>query len=200
MNTIVEIPSSYWSSKYLKWLKRPRLLAAHMPSEIIPQGLVSLELRVAGWGWVLLEGTGNPEPRKWFWNDQDFTLFAPVGSHPILTLGNLWGTHRYQVDATAGREEVWVPHSTHFLFRLPDSASTNTPNSLLNLPSDCWRAAGINSSGSGHWRMHLPTDRATTIPNHPPPLASPNLRIGEWRANAPMDDLDHRLVRAANTD
>lgn len=199
MTPQVETPSSYGSSKFLQWLKRPRLLAAHMPTEIIPQGLVSLELKLAGWGWLQLESSGNPEPRKWFWQDQDFTLFVPVGSHPILTIGNLWGTHRYQVDATAGREEVWVPHSTHFLFRLPDSASTTLPKSGLDLPTDSWRAAGINASGSGHWQMHLPTDRAVKLPNHPHPVASPNLKIGQWRPNTPMDDLDHQLTRAATT-
>ena len=37
--------------KLLDWLKSPRLLGASMPTEIIPQGLVSLEIEVAGWGW-----------------------------------------------------------------------------------------------------------------------------------------------------
>jgi hypothetical protein len=196
-----EAPSSpFVSSRFLQWLKRPRLLASHMPTEIIPQGLVSIELKVAGWGWTRLEVSGEPKPRKWFWKDQGITLFAPVGSHPILTLGNLWGTRRYQVDATAGREEVWVPPSTRFLFRLPDSASTNLPKSPLGIPSDCWRAAGVNASGSGHWRMHLPTDRTVMLPKPPPALAPPDFKLDKWHPKLSMDDLDRRLTRAANTD
>jgi hypothetical protein len=200
MNAIVENPISYWLSGSLRWFKSPRLLSSQMPTEVIPQGLVSLELKVAGWGWLQLHGTGNREPSKWFWRNQDFTLFIQVGSKPILTLGNLWGTHHYQVDATAGREEVWIPHGTHFQLRLPDLTSTYLPKSILNFPSDCWRAAGINASGSSHWLMHLPSDRADMLSNHSPSLTSTNLRLGDWRTNIPMNDLDHRVMRAGNTD
>jgi hypothetical protein len=195
MNPQVEVTRSYKPSRLLRWLEGPRLLLATMPTEIIPQGLVTLELKLAGWGWVRLEATGNRERRKWFWNDQDLTLFVPVGSRPILTLGNLWGTQRYQVDATAGRKEVWVPHDNHYQFRLPDSAATNLPSGRLDLPTQRWRAAGINAPGNGHWHVHMPTGRTVTLPAQPDPVSLPALKLESWRTTAPMDELDRRIQR-----
>lgn len=196
MNPQVEMPRTYKPSRLLRWFEGPRLLLATMPNEIIPQGLVTLELNLAGWGWVRLEGAGRREPRKWFWCDQDLTLFVPVGSHSILTVGNLWGTRRYQVDATTQREEVWVPHGHCFLFKLPDSASANLPSGPLESPTHAWRAAGINAPGNGHWRVHLPTDRTVTLPASPHPVSMPVLQLEDWRTTAPMDALDRRVQQA----
>lgn len=195
MNSQVEKPPAPRTSGLQRWLEGPRLLLATMPTEIIPQGLVSLELALAGWGWLRLEGTGSRERRKWFWSDQDLTLFVPVGSRPILTLGNLWGSQRYQVDATAGREEVWVPHENHFQFRLPDSAATNLPDGHLDSPTQRWRAAGINAPGNGHWRIHMPTGRKVTLPDQPDPVSLPALKLESWRSTAPMDEMDRRIQR-----
>ena len=193
----VEAPPSSKASRFQRWLERPSLLAACMPTEIIPQGLASLELKLTGWGWVRLEGTENFEPRRWFWYDQVLTLFVPVGSHPVLTLGNLWGSKRYQVDATSGREEVWVPHDEYFIFKLPDSALTNLPQAPKDTPTAQWKAAGINASGSGHWRVHLPTGRAVTLLAAPSALSLPDLKLDDWRASTPMDEIDRRLKRVA---
>jgi hypothetical protein len=195
MNPQVEVTQSHKPSRPLRWLGGPRLLLVTMPSEIIPQGLVSIELTLAGWGWVQIEGTGRREARKWFWHDQNLILFVPVGSRPTLTLVNFWGSQRYQVDATAGREEVWVPHDNHFQFRLPDSAAVNLPGARLESPTQQWQAAGINALGNGHWRVHMPTDRAVTLPAPPDPVSLPALKLERWRSTAPMDDLDRRLQR-----
>jgi hypothetical protein len=190
MNPNVENPPSPKTSRLQRWLEGPRLLLATMPNEIIPQGLVTLELKLTGWGWIRLEGTGSRDPRKWFWNDQDLTLFVPVGSRPILTIRNLWGTRRYQVDATTVRDEVWVPHGNRFLFRLPDSAQTNLPDAPMETPIQHWRAAGINAPGNGHWRVHMPTGRTVLLPASPNPVSLPALKLEGWRSTAPIDDLD----------
>ncbi len=195
MNPQVAKPPSPRTSGLQRWLERPRLLLAAMPAEIIPQGLVSLELTLAGWGWLQLEGTGRRERRKWFWHDQQFSLFVPVGSRPILTLANLWGAQRYQVDATAGRQEVWVPHDHHFQCRLPDSAATHLPNAHVDSPTHQWRAAGINAPGQGHWRIHMPVGHNVTLPTPPDPVSLPALKLEKWRSTAPMDELDRRIQR-----
>lgn len=198
MNPNVENRYSPKTSRFQRWLKGPRLLLATMPSEIIPQGLVTLELKLTGWGWIRLEGTDSRAPRKWFWKDQDLTLFVPVGSRPILRIRNLWGTRRYQVDATTGRDEVWVPHGNRFLFRLPDSAQTNLPGAPMETPTHHWRAAGINVPGNGHWRVHMPTGRTFLLPESPNTVSLPALKLENWRTTAPMDDLDRRIQRAAS--
>ena len=193
-------------SKFKIWLKSPSLIDASMPAEIIPLGLTSLELSLAGWGWVRLEGSGISEPRRWFWHDQSLTFFVPVGSHPILTLANPWGSKRYELDATSAREEVWVPHGSYFQFRLPDSASTRLPGVPQELPSSQWLAAGINAPGRGHWRVHLPTGRTVVLPRQPLPppnlslLSLPSLKLDNWHATTPMEDLNRRLQRAAIAD
>lgn len=200
MTPNVKAPPSPKASRFQRWLERPSLLAASMPTEIIPQGLASLELKLTGWGWVRLEGTENFEPRRWFWHDQVLTLFVPVGSHPVLTLGNLWGSKSYQVDATSGRDEILVSHDEHYIFKLPDSALTNLPQAPKDTPTAQWKAAGINASGSGHWRVHMPTGHSVALPAAPPAVSLPNLTHDDWRASAPMDELDRRLKRVAITD
>jgi hypothetical protein len=201
----LNLEMSYFS-KFKIWLKPPSLVGARMPAEIIPLGLASLELSLVGWGWVLLEGSGITEPRRWFWHDQSLTFFVPVGSHPILTVANPWGSKRYQLDATSAREEVWVPHDNHFQFRLPDSASTKLPGAPQKSPSRQWLAAGFNAPGRGHWRVHLLTGRTVALPPHPLPpsdlslLAIPSLKLDHWHATTPMEDLDRRIQRAVIAD
>ena len=185
--------------KLLDWLKRPCLLSASMPNEIFPQGLVSLELELNGWGWVQLKGTDRSEPRNWFYKQGKLTLYIPVGSQPTLTISNFWGGKSYQIDAGSNREEIWVPHGNRFLFRLPDSVSAKIKTSAVIAPTDLWRVAGINASGRGHWHIHMPTGNIVSLPAMPPNLTLKRQKIDDWCTLIPMSELDHRIQQASNT-
>ena len=182
---------------FLNWLKRPYLLGVTMPTTIFPQGLVSLELKLTGWGWVKLEGTGSVEPRHWFFKNRNLTLFVPVGSHPILTIRNFWGAKNYQIDAESEREEVWIPHSHRFTFRLPDSVSTRIAAPALTSPIDVWRASEVNAPGNGHWRIHMPTGTIASLPTMPNPPNLVSQKFNDWRPMIPMNDLDHRIQQTS---
>lgn len=166
----------------------PTLVRAIMPSEIIPQGLVSLELELNGWGWLQLESLEDPQPQIWFWQSQVLTLFVPVGSRPILKLHNIWGSCRYQIDAIALRTEVWLPHESSFRFDLPNSAKLSLPEQKTILPSHLWRTAEVNVSMVGHW--HVPDLKPQGL--SPPSFSGTSLP--KWSAAVPLQDLDQRLL------
>ena len=89
MNPSTPMPLRSKTFKPLMWLKRPVLANANLPLEIIPLGLVRLELNVSGWGWARLHGTTQPEPLQWFGNDQALIFFVPVESNITLTLSSV---------------------------------------------------------------------------------------------------------------
>jgi len=196
MNTSTSIPLRSKAFKPLMWLKRPVLANANMPLEIIPQGLVRLELNVSGWGWARLHGTTQPEPRQWFGNDQALIFFVSVGSNITLTLFNLWGGKHFQIDTTSKRMEVFKPHDTRFRFNLPDTALANLPTVHITHPSSHWRTWSINNSVIGPRISSLLMRKITVSTDHLFQQQSPNkLKIPKWNANLPMNDLNARIKR-----
>ena len=196
MNTSTSIPLRSKAFKPLMWLKRPVLANANMPLEIIPQGLVRLELNVSGWGWARLHGTTQPEPRQWFGNDQALIFFVPVGSNITLTLFNLWGGKHFQIDTTSKRMEVFKPHDSRFRFNLPDTALANLPTVHITPPNAYWRTWSINNSVIGPRISSLMMRKITVSTDHLFQQQSQNkLKIPKWNANLPMNDLNARIKR-----
>jgi hypothetical protein len=182
--------------KLLDWLKSPRLLGASMPTEIIPQGLVSLEIEVAGWGWVQLKGTGLNEPRQWFFQQDKLTLFVPVGSNPTLIVRNLFGRHLFEINAESERKENWISHSSRFIIKPPEYVATKMVAPEVTSPNQLWMISSLQVLNS-KWRFNQPIGNKISLPASQIRNTLPNVKLNDWHTLIPMSDLDHRIQQTS---
>lgn len=189
------IKSSYnrLHAMLVHWFSPPSLLAAGMPSEIIPTGLVSLDLNVRGWGWVRLDGPDAPGSRTWFPGDRRLTLFLPVGTQPLLRLTNLWGSRQYQVDARPQRTEVWAPYSSRFRLKPPSDVEIKPPNACIIGHTQLWNIAGNNSLATKNWKVQTPEFTAQL------PVLN-TVALPSWHTQLPLDALEQRIQLTRNPD
>lgn len=95
-------------------LYRPKVLACFSLSEVLPIDVLMLRVTLAGWGWLKLEGKNGYKHLEFFKGPIDKDIVVPVFDSVCITVFNVWGSHKYWIDTSTNRQEIWKAPESEF--------------------------------------------------------------------------------------
>ena len=104
-------------------LHRPKVLACFSLSEVLPIDVLMLRVTLAGWGWLKLEGKNGYKHLEFFKGPIDKEVVVPVFDSVCITVFNVWGSHKYWIDTSTNRQEIWrAPESEFHIPQMSNNA------------------------------------------------------------------------------
>ena len=102
---------------------RPKVLACSSLSEVLPIDVLMLRVTLAGWGWLKLEGKNGYKHLEFFKGPIDKDIVVPVFDSVCITVFNVWGSHKYGIDTSTNRQEIWrAPESEFHIPQMSNNA------------------------------------------------------------------------------